>query len=165
MATTDPRDWRGMMLEAALRGPSVVDADTGMIHVLRYRDIEPLLHEPRVHGVGLSLFDAMGITGGSLRDWYGALMFTNDGPTHDRLRRLVSKAFTPRAVERLRPIAADRVEAQLEALRQDGGGDLVAAFAHLPMHVMSALLGVPAAAVPDFIAWVGALSPVFLFME
>jgi cytochrome P450 len=118
-----------------------------------------------VHGVGLSLFDAMGIAEGPLRDWYGALMFTNDGTRHDRLRRLVSTAFTPRAVERLRPIAASRVAEQVEALRHAGGGDLVAAFAHVPMHVMCALLGVPAAAVPDFIAWVDGLSPVFLFME
>jgi len=165
MSTTDPREWRRMMLEAAPRGPSVVDSDTGTIHVLRYRDIEPLLHESRVHGVGLSLFDAMDITGGALRDWYGALMFTNDGPPHDRLRRLVNKAFTPRAVERLRPIAADRVEEQLAPLRTRGAGDLVGALAPLPMHVMCSLLGVPRAAVPDFIAWVDALSPVFGWME
>jgi cytochrome P450 len=58
------------------------------------------------------------------------------------------------------------VAEQVSALRQAGGGDLVAAFAHVPMHVMCALLGVPAAAVcTDFIAWVDALSPVFLFME
>jgi cytochrome P450 len=164
-AVTDPREWKRLMLHAASRGPTAIDEATGMIYVLRHRDIERLLNEPRVHGVGLSLFDAMGIAGGPLRDWYGALMFTNDGTRHDRLRRLVSQAFTPRAVERIRPIAAARVAEQVSALRQAGGGDLVAAFAHVPMHVMCAVLGVPAAAVPDFIAWVDALSPVFLFME
>jgi len=123
------------------------------------------LHEPRLRGVGLSLFDRMGIADGPLRDWYGALMFTNDGVAHDRLRRLVSKAFTPRAVERLRPIATARVAERLSAVREAGRGDLLAAFAGLPMHVMCSLLGVPAAAVPEFIAWVDALSPVFLFME
>jgi hypothetical protein len=145
-AVTDPREWKRLMLDAASRGPTAIDEATGMIYVLRHGDIERLLNEPRVHGVGLSLFDAMGIAEGPLRDWYGALMFTNDGTPHDRLRRLVSKAFTPRAVERLRPIAAARVAEQVSALRQAGGGDLVAAFAHLPMHVMCALLGVPAAA-------------------
>jgi cytochrome P450 len=162
---TDPRESKRLMLDAASRGPTAIDEATGTIYVLRHLDIERLLHEPRVHGVGLSLFDAMGIAPGPLRDWYGALMFTNDGARHDRLRRLVSKAFTPRTVERLRPTAAARVAEQLSALRQAGGGDLVAAFAHVPMHVMCALVGVPAAAVPDFIAWVDALSPVFLFME
>jgi cytochrome P450 len=164
-AVMDPREWKRLMLDAASRGPTAIDEATGSIYVLRHRDIERLLTDPRVHGVGLSLFDAMGIAGGHLRDWYGALMFTNDGARHDRLRRLVSKAFTPRAVERLRPVAAARAAEQVEALRQAGGGDLVAAFAHVPMHVMCALLGVPAAAIPHFIAWVDALSPVFLFME
>jgi cytochrome P450 len=164
-AVRDPRQWTRMMLDAASRGATAIDEATEAIYVLRYRDIERLLHEPRLHGVGLSLFDAMGITEGTLRKWYGALMFTNDGDRHGRLRRLVSKAFTPRAVEQLRPIAAACVAEQLAALRRSGGGDLVAAFGHVPMHVMCALIGVPAAAVPDFIAWVDALSPVFLFME
>src|SRR5215472_8750810 len=163
-AVTDPRQWKRLMLDAASLGPTAIDEATGMIYVLRHGDIEQLLNEPRVHGVGLSLFDAMGIAQGPLRDWYGALMFTNDGTRHDRLRRLVSKAFTPRAVEQLRSIAAARVAERVAALRRAGGGDLVAAFSHVPMHVMCALLGVPAAAVPDFIAWVDALSPVFLIM-
>ena len=44
-------------------------------------------------------------------------------------------------------------------------GDLVAAFSGLPMQVMSALLGVPAASVPEFIDWVDALSPTFALMD
>jgi hypothetical protein len=161
----DPREWKRAMLAAAARGPTVIEETTGMIYVLRHREIERLLHEPRLRGVGLSLFDRMGIGDGPLRDWYGALMFTNDGGDHDRLRRLVSKAFTPRAVERLRPTAAARVAERLAPVREAGGGDLVSAFAGVPMHVMCSLLGVPASAVPEFIAWVDALSPVFLFME
>jgi hypothetical protein len=164
-AAADPRAWKQLMLAAAARGPTAIEETTEMIYVLRQREIERLLHEPRLRGVGLSLFDRMGIADGPLRDWYGALMFTNDGVAHDRLRRLVSKAFTPRAVERLRPIATARVAERLSAVREAGRGDLLAAFAGLPMHVMCSLLGVPAAAVPEFIAWVDALSPVFLFME
>jgi hypothetical protein len=162
---TDPRAWKQLMLAAAARGPTAIEATTEMIYVLRQREIERLLHEPRLRGVGLALFDRMGIADGPLREWYGALMFTNDGAGHDRLRRLVSKAFTPRAVGRLRPIAAARIAERLAVVRANGGGDLVAAFAGLPMHVMCSLLGVPAAAVPEFIAWVDALSPVFGFME
>jgi len=161
----DPREWKQLLLAAAARGPTVIDETTGVIHVLRHREIERLLHEPRLRGVGLSLFDRMGIADGPLRDWYGGLMFTNDGAGHDRLRRLISKAFTPRAVERLRPTAAARVAQRLSAVHEAGGGDLVAAFAGLPMHVMCSLLGVPEAAVPEFIAWVDALSLVFGFME
>ena len=164
-ATTDPREWKSLLLAAAARGPTAIEETTGMIYVLRQREIERLLHEPRLRGVGLSLFDRMGIANGPLREWYGALMFTNDGAAHDRLRRLVSKAFTPRAVERLRPVAAARVAERLSSVRGAGGGDLVAALAGLPMQVMCSLVGIPASAVPEFIGWVDALSPVFLFME
>jgi cytochrome P450 len=161
----DPAEWKARMLAAAEQGPTAIEATTGMIYVLRHREVEHLLHEPRLRGIGLSLFDHMGIADGPLRDWYGSLMFTNDGPRHDRLRRLVSKAFTPRAVGRLRPIAAALVAERLATVRGRGGGDLVAAFAGVPMHVMCALLGVPPASVPDFVAWVDALSPVFGIMD
>jgi cytochrome P450 len=166
-ATTapDPRQWQRLMLDGAANGPTLVDEATDALYVLRYRDVERLLNEPRVNGVGLSLFDAMGITQGPLRDWYGALMFTNDGVKHDRLRRLVSKAFTPRAAARLRPTAAAFVARQLADLRRDGGGDLVPALAHAPMRVMCELVGVPVENVPEFVAWVDALSPIFGFME
>jgi len=164
-AATDPRAWKQSILAAAARGPAAIEETTEMIYVLRYHEIERLLHEPQLRGVGLSLFDQMGIADGALRDWYGALMFTNDGASHDRLRRLVSKAFTPRAVERLRPVAAACVADRLSSVREAGHGDLVAAFSGVPMQVMCSLLGIPEAAVPEFIAWVDALSPVFLFME
>ena len=57
-AVTDPREWKRVMLDAASRGPTAIDEATGTLYVLRHRDIEQLLHEPRVHGVGLSIFDA-----------------------------------------------------------------------------------------------------------
>ena len=74
----------------------------GTWHVLWRSDVEALLHDRRLRGVGLSFFDLMGITEGPLRDWYSGIMFTNEGPTHHRLRTLVQKAFTPRAVDTLR---------------------------------------------------------------
>lgn len=163
--TTEPRAWKKMMHAAAAKGPTAVDGTTGAVHVLRHMDIEALLRDPRVRGAGLSLFDAMGIDDGPLRSWYGELMFTNEGKTHDRLRRLVSKAFTPRSVEKLRPFAAARVAERLDSVRRAGGGDLVDLLGDVPMQVMCSLVGVPGAAVPEFVGWVDALSPVFGFME
>ena len=135
----------------------------GMICVLRYHEVEQLLHDPRLQGVGLTYFDFMGISDGPLRDWYGGLMFTNEGTVHNRLRRLVAKAFTPRSVDRLRDQATTMAAQRLGELGEQG--DLVAAFSGLPMQVMCALLGVPAASVPEFIDWVDALSPTFALMD
>jgi cytochrome P450 len=67
-----------------------------------------------------------------------------DGEEHRRIRGLVSKAFTPRRVEALRP----RIEAAVEALLDDvavrGEMELVHDLAHpLPVIVIAELLGVP----------------------
>jgi cytochrome P450 len=67
-----------------------------------------------------------------------------DPPEHTRLRRLVSRAFTPRAVDRLRPYIQGVVDTLLEPIERDGGGDLVTAYADLiPVTVVCELLGIP----------------------
>jgi cytochrome P450 len=68
-----------------------------------------------------------------------------DPPDHTRLRRLVSKAFTPGAIERLRPRVGELVDAALDRIDADGGGDLVADLAFpLPFDVITEMLGMPA---------------------
>ena len=150
---------------AADAGPTTLDEPTGSTIVLRHADVERLAHDPALVGIGLAMFDLMGIVDGPLRDWYSGLMFTNEGEPHQRLRSLVSRAFTPRAVGGLRPIAAEAVDRALAGVRDDGGGDLVDALGLVPMELMCALLGVPAADVPEFVAWADALSPTFGLMD
>ncbi|MFC9243173.1 cytochrome P450 [Streptomyces sp. NPDC057136] len=69
-----------------------------------------------------------------------------EAPDHTRIRRLVSKAFTPRTVERLAP-TVERLAAELvDAFVASGGGDLLAAVAEpLPVAVIAEMLGVPEA--------------------
>jgi cytochrome P450 len=153
-----------LLREAADAGPIAVDPVTGGVYVLRHRDVEQLAHEPRLAGIGLALFDLMGIGGGPLRDWYGGLMFTNEGEAHHRLRTLVSRAFTPKAVDALRPVVARMAADALAPVHAAGGGDLVAALRMVPMRVMCRLLGVPADDVAVFGAWADALSPVFGYL-
>ena len=155
-------DLHFVLREAAQQGPLAVDVATGATVVLRQRDLEALAHDPRLEGIGLALFDMMGITGGPLRDWYGRLMFTTEGDYHRRIRSLVSRAFTPRSVEALRVAAADMAAEAVASVRQ--GGDLVAACSTVATRLMCRLLGVPDTDVPVFAAWLDALSPVFLVM-
>ena len=146
-------------------GPTALNPPTGAIVALRYDEVERLAHDPRIAGIGLSLFDLMGIPDGNLRDWYRQLMFTNDGDAHHRLRRLAARAFTPRSVERHRALAAELVAERLAALVEAGGGDLVEAFADVPMRVICRLLGVPDDEGEHFLAYGDALSPVFGLMD
>jgi cytochrome P450 len=68
-----------------------------------------------------------------------------DAPDHTRLRGLVSKAFTPRSVERLRPRIRHLTDELLAPLRDAGRFDVINDFAFpLPVTVICELLGVPA---------------------
>ena len=76
-------------------------------------------------------------------------MLDLDDPDHTRLRALVSKAFTPRLVERLRGRIEALCEELLDAMEREaerrGGAELVADYAlPLPATVIAELLGVPA---------------------
>ncbi|MFB7289194.1 cytochrome P450 [Actinacidiphila glaucinigra] len=69
-----------------------------------------------------------------------------EAPDHTRIRRLVSKAFTPRTVERLTPTVQRLAGELVERLVAEGGGDLVAMVAEpLPVAVIAEMLGIPAA--------------------
>src|SRR5829696_2669002 len=147
---------------AAQKGPLATDEKTGATVVLRQRDLETLAHDQRLNGIGLALFDMMGITDGPLRDWYSRLMFTTEGDYHRRMRSLVSRAFTPRSIEALRARAADMAAAAITSVRD--GGDLVAACSTLATRLTCRLLGVPDTDVEEFAQWAEALSPVFYVM-
>ena len=76
----------------------------------------------------------------------GVSMLDRDPPDHTRLRRLVSKAFTPRAVQALRPRITGLVESMLDAAEREGRVDLVDALAFpLPFAVIAEMLGTPPA--------------------
>jgi cytochrome P450 len=89
------------------------------------------------------------------------LMLTADPPDHTRLRRLASKAFTPRAVERLRPRVTELVDGLLDVAGEKGTCDLMAELAEpLPVMVICELLGVPAGDWDQFKPWSTAIARV-----
>jgi cytochrome P450 len=73
-------------------------------------------------------------------------MLDRDPPDHTRLRRLVSKAFTPRAIQALRPRITVLVDGLLDDMAAEGTVDLVDALAFpLPFSVIAEMLGTPPA--------------------
>ncbi|MBX3027026.1 cytochrome P450 [bacterium] len=81
-------------------------------------------------------------------------MLRIDPPDHTRLRTLVSKAFTPRAVERLRPRIEAVVVELLDGLAGHDAFDLMQAFASpLPVVIIGEMLGVAVADRERFRHW------------
>jgi cytochrome P450 len=71
-------------------------------------------------------------------------MLSQDPPEHTRLRRLVSKAFTPRSVQKMRPRIQEIVNELLERIDGRGEFDLVSDLAWpLPVIVIAEMLGIP----------------------
>ncbi|MCX4989545.1 cytochrome P450 [Streptomyces sp. NBC_00568] len=71
-------------------------------------------------------------------------MLDLEPPDHTRIRRLVSKAFTPRTVERLKPYVEGLAGELVGRLVEAGGGDLLTDVAEpLPVSVIAEMLGIP----------------------
>ena len=81
-------------------------------------------------------------------------MLQTDPPDHTRLRRLVSKAFTPRMIEQLRPRIQQITDELLDAVQEQGAMDLIADFAYpLPITVIIEMLGIPVTDRQLFRSW------------
>lgn len=139
-------------LYARLREQPVMLQSDGTYVVSTYREINLLLHDPRI---------SSDLRKSSNPPHVGAeeppLIF-QDAPTHDHLRYAVTQQFTPQRISGLRSTIEAVEHELLEAQRSNHQMDLVEAFAYpLPVTVICRLLGVPRADEPQFSSWSAAL--------
>src|SRR5579864_3092737 len=133
--------------------------EAGTYVVSGYREIEALLHDPRVsHDLRNSAQ-----TGGRPRTTTDPYEFINlDPPEHDRLRRMAMRHFgppeRPEYLEQLRPEMLRIVTTLLDQLQGQRQLDLVDRFAYpLPVTVISRILGVTREDEPQFHVWAEAI--------
>ncbi|HEV3362257.1 MAG TPA: cytochrome P450 [Pseudonocardiaceae bacterium] len=133
--------------------------------VTRYPDARAALNDPRLSKDAVrssTLMSNQGVSQGtspqttSEHDMFRH-MLNSDAPDHTRLRKLVTKAFTARRIEALRPRVqeiSDALIANMVDNAANGTLDLLDNFAfRLPITVICELLGVPEEAHDDFRRW------------
>jgi cytochrome P450 len=109
----------------------------------RYEDVAAVLRDPRFIKEPLVSMVAARF-GASVPPGVGLSMLDRDPPDHTRLRSLVSKAFTPRVVEGLRPRIQKMVDDLITRAEAVGTMDLIEEFAYpIPVNVICEMLGVP----------------------
>ncbi|MGB3521648.1 MAG: cytochrome P450 [Mycobacterium sp.] len=132
--------------------------------ILSYELTRDILRDNRFRlppGITLA---AQGITSGPLFDKLANSLLGLDGPPHTRLRKLVSKAFTPRATSRLHDTIHEVVNGLIDRVMDAGRCDVVADIARpYPTPIMCALLGAPRADWQLFADWTEEVFKAFNF--
>lgn len=118
---------------------------TGMTILAGYHDGLEYLRNPHWGRAELDMELPPTLNGGARRsDRDTTTMLFLNPPDHTRIRSLVSRAFTPRRVEALRPQIDSLLTPILDAVAEAGECDIMSTLAiPFPVAVISALLGVP----------------------
>src|SRR5262249_4189765 len=115
--------------------------------------------DPRLRSSLLDFVKVQGLVEGPIYDAVATSILAVDGPDHTRLRKLVSRAFTPRSVERLRPAMGELASQLAGRFAATGRCEFMVDFAdHYPIQMICELLGVPKKDYPLFGGWANALT-------
>lgn len=137
--------------------PVWLDESSGCWHVFRYDDVRTVTTDYSMFSSerrppAFAARRAAQTAQGQVRMGRSLLMM--DPPEHRQYRNLVSYAFTPRAIDRLRGRVAEITQELLDEARSDGKMDFATEIAYpLPTIVIAELLGVPTSDRPLFRRW------------
>jgi hypothetical protein len=143
-------------------GPAIdaLRAETGIIRTpigamaIRRDLVVSLLSDRRLRTAVTDLVRMQGLTDGPVVALLDSSVLSAEGEAHLRLRRLVNRAFTPRAVDPHRPVMREILGRLLAPVAGRGHVELMAEVADAyPIQVMCHLLGVPEDEQDDFAAW------------
>ena len=138
--------------------PVYHDTQTDRWHVFRYEDVSRVLTDYAVFSS-----ESRGLQGERDQSPFAATMIGNDPPRHRQLRGLVSQAFTPRAIDALRPRITAITRELIDVVRTRGTMDVIHDLAYpLPVTVIAEMLGVPIERQADFKRWSDAIVSVQL---
>jgi len=85
-------------------------------------------------------------------------------PAHTRLRTLVNRAFVSRNVEQLRPRIERLANEMIDALKPEGGTELIKSFAApIPAVVIAEMIGLPAEMAPQLVSWSNRMVQMYMY--
>ena len=137
---------------------------SGQVVLTRYADVFATLRSNEVSrdveaNAILDETDPIAVRRRSRRRGGAKTILNLDPPDHTRLRRLVSKAFTPRAIEQLRPRIEQMVDEALDLAAERGSIELIDELAFpVPFQVISELLDMPTERADELRDWSQALT-------
>ena len=120
---TNPDEAHAIVRQARKQAPIAIGPHGP--ELLTYELVHAVLRDPRFRIPQGMFLAAQGITSGPLWDRIAANLISLDGDEHHRLRRLVSRAFTPRSTERLRTTITDVITELVDRHADQGRCDVV----------------------------------------
>ena len=116
--------------------------------------VQALLSDRRLRSAVPDIARLQGVGENELGHQLTTSIIALEGEDHTRIRKLVSRAFTPRAVDVHRPKMRETLHALVDPVVADGRCEFVTQVAdHYPIEVMCHLLGVPGEDHEDFARW------------
>jgi cytochrome P450 len=112
--------------------------------ILRYDDTVAVLRDKRWHSASRRIPEMLGITDPAFLARRRESILSAEGEVHTRLRRLVGKAFSPRAADRLRPFMREVVNGLVDPVAPTGRADVAVDICEpYPIPIICELLGAP----------------------
>lgn len=119
--------------------------------VLRARDVDLLMRDPRAQATETLYPETRGIPAGTLFDIFAHGMLTANGAVHRRRRSPFTRTFAARMIEGLRPQIRATAESLVRDVLADGEVDLVERYtALIPAQTIADILGLPRGDIPRF---------------
>jgi len=139
--------------QALRKAAPVYWSDAGRCWVLsRHSDVTSALHDPSTFSSASGVFPTVGAP--SMADLFLPMLIMTDPPRHTAMRRIVSRAFTPRRIATLEAGIQELIEGLLDDASSHETWDAVEALtAPLPAIVIADLLGVPREDRDSFRRW------------
>jgi cytochrome P450 len=138
----NPEEAHRLIRQARRQGPIALGPHGP--EVLSHELVRTVLRDPRFCMPKGGPFEVQGITSGPVWDKATTGLLSRDGADHNRLRLLVSKAFTPRSTARLKTTIAGVIAELVDPVTTAGRCDVVADIARqYPIPIISGLLGAP----------------------